>query len=96
VSARAVPPLELINYLRHTSGRLEKKERKTWIIEENQPLNAASKKAFQHMIKTIDTQCPVLSRENIQDDIKYVGTIFWIAIQRELRGKYFSLTTALD
>ena len=44
------------------------------------------------MIETVDKECPVLSRENIQDDIKYLGTICQRAIQREQKGKYFSLT----
>jgi hypothetical protein len=42
------------------------------------------------MIETVDK---VLSRENIRDDIKYLGNICRRAIQRELKGKYFSLTT---
>jgi hypothetical protein len=57
-------------------------------------LNATSKKAFWLMIEMVDKECPVLSRENnIWDDIKYLETICRIAIQRELKGKYFSLTT---
>jgi hypothetical protein len=35
------------------------------VIEENQPLNATSKKAFQCMIEMVDKECPVLSRKNI-------------------------------
>ena len=64
-----------------------------WIVEENQPLNAISKKSFWFMVKTIDKSCPVMTRENVQDDIMYLGTICWKAIQRELKGKHFSLTT---
>jgi hypothetical protein len=46
------------------------------------------------MIEMVDKEwCPMLSRENIQDDMKYLGTICRIAIQRELKGKYFSLAT---
>jgi hypothetical protein len=45
------------------------------------------------MIETIDSKCPVFSRENIQDDIQYLGMVCRRVIQRELREKYFSLTT---
>jgi hypothetical protein len=87
----------LLNARKQQTGKERKEDilaaTVAWIIEENQPLNATSKKAFRRMIETIDKQSPVLSRENIRDDIKYLGTICRIAIQRELKGKYFSLTT---
>jgi hypothetical protein len=31
-----------------------------WVIEENQPLNATSKKAFRCMIEMVEKKCPVL------------------------------------
>jgi hypothetical protein len=44
------------------------------------------------MIEMIDKQCPVVSRETIQDDIKYLEMISRKVILRELKGKHFSLT----
>jgi hypothetical protein len=67
-----------------------------WIVEDNQPLNATSKPAFRRMVETIDKSCPLITRDNVRDDIGYLGFVARKAVQRELDGKHFSLTTDLQ
>lgn len=64
-----------------------------WVIEENQPLNAVEKPAFRRMLKTIDPLCPQTSAKKLRDDISFLGLVSREALKRELKGKYFSLTT---
>ncbi|KAL3759277.1 hypothetical protein ACHAWU_002078 [Discostella pseudostelligera] len=64
-----------------------------WVIEENQPLNSVEKPAFRRMLETIDPFCPKTTIKAVRNDISYLGLVSREALKRELKGKYFSLTT---
>ncbi|KAL3763044.1 hypothetical protein ACHAW5_007333, partial [Stephanodiscus triporus] len=64
-----------------------------WVIEENQPLTAVEKPSFRRMMSTIDPFYPKTTTKAVRNDISYLGIVSWEALKRELKGKYFSLTT---
>lgn len=66
-----------------------------WVVEENQSLNAVEKPSFKRMLQTVavDQFCPVPTIANVREDIMYLGVVSREALKRELKGKYFSITT---
>jgi len=64
-----------------------------WVIEENQPLTAVEKPSFRRMMSTIDPFYPKTTTKAVRNDISYLGIVSREALKRELKGKYFSLTT---
>ena len=64
-----------------------------WIIEENVPLNMVEKQSFRRMCTTLDSNAPKISQPKVRDEIKHLGDICKQAVQKELCGQYFALTT---
>ena len=64
-----------------------------WIVEENVPLNMVEKESFRRMCKTLHNGAPNLTQGAVRDEIKHLGDICKEAVQKELLGCYFALTT---
>ena len=64
-----------------------------WIIEENVPFNMVEKQSFRRMCSILDNNAPKISQSTIRDEVKHLGDICKQAVQKELIGRYFALTT---
>ena len=64
-----------------------------WVVDEAVPFNSVEKKSFRRMILTLDSSAPVLTAINIRDEVDFKGSICKKAVERELKGHFFSLTT---
>jgi len=64
-----------------------------WIVEENMPFNIVEKKSFRRMCTAIDPNAPKISLLAVRNEIKHLGDLCKQAIQKELFGRSFALTT---
>lgn len=66
-----------------------------WVVEENIPFIAVEKKSFRHMMESAlgEKSAEIFTRGHIRNDIEKLGEVAREALKRELKGKYFSVTT---
>ena len=68
-----------------------------WIVEENLPFKTVEKKSFKRMIDTVTTNspqsAPILTYRDIREEVENLGNLCRDSIKKELKGKYFSVTT---
>ena len=78
---------------KRTKKDINKEAAVAWVVDEAVPFNSVEKKSFRQMISTLDSSTLVLTAINIRDEVDFKGSICKKAVERELKGHFFSFTT---
>ena len=78
---------------KRTKKDINKEAAVAWVVDEALPFNSVEKKSFRRIIAILDPSAPNLTDANIQEEVAFNVQICKKAVERELKGHFFSLTT---